>query len=406
MAAVKNADSRTIDELIADYRHGFSLEQRFYTDPEVYDLELERVINRNWILAGHVSEFIEAGDFKVISVGRESAILVRGADGELRAFANVCRHRGSLVCLEPAGNAHRFACPYHGWTYDTQGDLVAARDLADGIDKADYSLKPVSCGIVHGLILIAFTDNPPSLARCQEELAAPMAMFGFEDLRVAAVRDYPIPANWKLAIENYQECYHCATAHPEYSAMHSLMLDMKKRPRVQKAMRQRMPESGVDDYFIDRIDTAAPPGEIGFGYRRYALFDGYQTGSREGKPVAPLLGEFTGYDGGTSDLSLGGFSFLLAYSDHIVAYVFTPVDHGNSNCRIYWLVRGDAEADRDFDVDELTWLWDVTTNADIEIIRNNARGISSRYYEPGPFAGMEEAEQNWVLWVLGELERP
>ena len=406
MAAVKNADSRTIDELIADYRPGFSLEQRFYTDPEIYDLELERVICRNWVLGGHVSELPDAGDFKVIDVGRESAILVRSEDGELRAFANVCRHRGSIVCLESSGNARRFACPYHGWTYDTHGRLVAARDLPDSVDKADYSLKPISCEIVHGLILIAFTDDPPSLDRCREELAAPMEMFGFEDLKVAAVRDYEIAANWKLAVENYQECYHCATAHPEYSAMHSLMLDMKKRPRVQEALLKRMPDCGVDDYFVDRIDTAAPEGEIGFGYRRYALFEGYLTGSREGKPVAPLLGRFSDYDGGASDFSFGGFSFLLAYSDHVVAYVFTPVDHENCICRIYWLVRDDAEAGGDYDLDELTWLWDVTTKADVTIIRNNARGIASRYYEPGPFSGMEEAEQNWVQWVLGELARP
>ena len=406
MTAVKNADSRTIDELIADYRPGFSLEQRFYTDPDVYGLELERVICRNWVLAGHVSEFADAGDFRVFRVGRESAILVRGEDGELRAFANVCRHRGSLVCLEDAGNSLRFACPYHGWTYDTQGALVAARDLPDGVDKADYGLKPVSCEVVHGLILIAFTDDPPTLDRCRDELAAPMAMFDFEGLKVAAVRDYAIGANWKLAVENYQECYHCATAHPEYAAMHTLTLDHRKRPRLQEALRKRMPACGVDYYFVDRIDTAAPPGEIGFGYRRYALFDRYKTGSREGKPVAPLLGQFSDYDGGASDFSFGGFSFLLAYSDHVVAYVFTPIDHGNVSCRIYWLVRGDAEEGRDYDVDELVWLWDVTTKADVDIIQNNARGVATRFYEPGPFCGMEDAEQNWVRWVLGEMARP
>ena len=257
MTGVSNADTRTVDELIADYRAGYSLEQRFYTDPDVYELELERVIYPNWILAGHVSEFSNSGDFKVLAVGRESALVVRGEDGGLRAFANVCRHRGSLVCLESEGNARRFACPYHGWTYDTEGALVAARDLPETIDKSEFGLRTVSCELVHGLVLIAFCDDPPSLERCRAELAAPMAMFDFENLKVAAVRDYPIAANWKLAIENYQECYHCATAHPEYAAMHTLMLDRKKRPRVQEAMRARMPACGVDDYSIDRLDTAA-----------------------------------------------------------------------------------------------------------------------------------------------------
>ena len=406
MNCATQADLRTIDELIADHRPGFALEQRFYTDPAVYELELAHVIGRNWVLAGHTSEFASSGDFKVVNVGRESAILVRGEDDELRAFANVCRHRGSTVCLMEKGNATRFACPYHGWTYDSRGALVAARDMPADADFADYGLSPVSCAIVHGLVLIAFTDNPPSLERCRAELAEPMAMFGFDDLKVAAVRDYPIAANWKLAIENYQECYHCATAHPEYATRHTLMLDHRKRPRVQAAMRERMPACNVTEYEIDRIDTAAPEGEIGFGYSRTAMFDGYLTGSREGAPLAPLLGELTGYDGGASDFSFGGFSFLLAYSDHVVAYVFTPVDHGHSMCRIYWLVRSSAEEGRDYTLDELTWLWDVTTEADVEIIQNNARGIASRYYSPGPLSGMETGQQNWIQWVLDEMARP
>ena len=105
----------SIDKLIRSKRPGFSLAQPFYTDPAVYELELERIVYRNWILAGHVSELPATGDFKVVRVARESAIIVRGEDGELRAFANVGRHRGALVCLEERGNTRRFTCPYHGW---------------------------------------------------------------------------------------------------------------------------------------------------------------------------------------------------------------------------------------------------------------------------------------------------
>ena len=103
----------------------FALDQRFYTDPEIYDLEVDRIINRNWILAGHQSELPEPGDFKVFRVAKESAIIVRGSDGTLKAFANVCRHRGSLVCLEERGNTRKFTCPYHGWMYDIDGNLTA-----------------------------------------------------------------------------------------------------------------------------------------------------------------------------------------------------------------------------------------------------------------------------------------
>ena len=118
-----------------------------------------------------------------------------------------------------------------------------------------------------------------------------------------------------------------------------------------------------------------------------------------------MLGDLKGYDGGASDFSLGPFSFLLAYSDHVVCYVFTPTDMGNSKCDIYWLVRNDAQEGKDYDVEELTWLWDVTTESDKQIIVNNWKGVRSRYYRPGPFSGMEQQERVYVEWILQELGR-
>lgn len=406
MGADTKEDKRSIAELIADYQQGYSLDQRFYSDPEIYEFELERIIYRNWILAGHVSEFRDAGDFKVFNAARESAIIVRGEDGTIRGFANVCRHRGSLVCLESQGHADRFSCPYHGWTYDLDGKLVAARSMPDDFDLSRHSLKPVSVDVVHGLVFVCFTDRPPSLEGCKRDLAEPMAMFDFENLKVIASKTYDIPANWKLSVENYQECYHCATAHPEYATMHTLMLDPAMRARVQDRMKARWEACGIKDIVHDYVDTNARPGEMGYGYSRTALFDRYSTGSRDGQPVAPLLGRLKDYDHGASDFTLGGFSFMLVYSDHAVAYVFTPVQHQRSRCQIYWLVRGDAVEGRDYEVDEVTWLWDVTTLSDKEIIANNSAGVHSRYYEPGPLSKMERPEQRYINWILAELQRP
>ncbi len=396
---------RHVLQLIKKQKPGYSLDQAFYTDPDVYALELERIITRNWILAGHLSEWPQQGDFKVFKVAGEAAIIVRGSDGQLKAFANVCRHRGSLVCLEEQGNAKKFTCPYHGWMYNIDGELIAARSMPVDFDKSSLALKPVSVGIVHGLVFVAFCDDPPSLDGAIAELADAMAMFDFEGLKVAAHKSYDIPANWKLSVENYQECYHCATAHPEYAQMHTLMLDRNKRGRVQHHMLSRMQACGLKQIEIDRIDTAAPVGETGYGYSRTALFDGYLTGSRDGKPLAPLLGELTDYDGGASDFSFGPLSFLLAYSDHVVAYVFTPVDIENSRCDIYWLTRADAVAGKDYDVQELVWLWDITTQADKTIIVNNSKGVHSKFYEPGPFSDMEQAERVYIEWILQQLAK-
>jgi len=398
-------DNRTIDELIASQKPGHALEQRFYTDPDIYDLEIERIVSRSWIMAGHVSELPNTGDFKVVAIAHESIILVRGSDGEINAFANVCRHRGSLVCLEASGNTKKFSCPYHGWMYGIDGNLMAARSMADGFDKSAHSLNKVAVDTIGGLILVCLGDNPASLEKARNDLAEPMAMFGFDNLKLAAYKSYDIDANWKLSIENYAECYHCATAHPEYAQMHTLTVDDKKRDRVQGHMFEKMEACGLRNIELDFTDTQVPAGEFGYAYSRTALFEGYLTGSREGKPVAPLLGDLKDYDGGASDFGLGGFSFLLAYSDHVVCYVFTPVDLNNSKCEIYWLVRGDAQEGKDYDVEELTWLWDVTTHADKTIIVNNSKGVHSQFYKPGPFSEMEHLERTYIEWILRELQR-
>lgn len=398
-------DARPIRELIACQRPGWSLERRFYVDPEIYKLEIDQVVMRNWIFAGHQSQLAEPGDFKSFNVAGESAIIVRGEDNEIRAFANVCRHRGSRVCLEESGNARKFECPYHAWTYDTEGKLIGARDMGADFDKGKYGLHRVSIEVVHGLIFICFCDDPPSLDDAIRDLAEPMAMFGFNSLKVAASRTYPIAANWKLSVENYQECYHCAPAHAEYAKMHTLMLDDKKIERVQKHMLEKMPSCGLTEVNFDFTDTEAPPGQQGYGYSRTAMFEGYKTGSRDGEPVAPLLGKLTDYDGGASDFTIGPMSFFLAYSDHVVGYVFTPVDQTNCKCEIYWMVRDDAVEGKDYNVEELVWLWDVTTYADEKIIVDNWKGVNSRYYQPGPFSGMEALEKRWIEWILHELRR-
>ena len=161
---------------------------------------------------------------------------MRSKEGTLNAFANVCRHRGSLVCLEKQGSTRKFKCPYHGWVYNIDGKLIAARNMPSDFDKADYSLHQLSIDVLHGMIFVCFSDSPPSLAAAKRDLNEPMAMFDFENLKVAAQKTYPIDANWKLSIENYQECYHCATAHPDYAKMHTLTLDDNKRDRVQGHM--------------------------------------------------------------------------------------------------------------------------------------------------------------------------
>lgn len=397
--------SNGIADLLQQHKPGWALEQRFYLDPDIYRMELERIVLHHWIMAGHVSEIPRPGDFLLHKVANESAIVVRGSDHSINAFANVCRHRGSLVCVEASGSVSQFQCPYHGWIYDIDGQLSAARSMPEDFDKSTHGLHRVSVEVVGGFVLVSFDSNPPSLQGARRDLDEPLRMFGTDQLRVAARKIYPIAANWKLAVENYMECYHCANAHPDYARMHTLMLDPKRRERLQDSMRSRFAACGIRDVVIDRSELNARAGESGYSYWRQAMFEGYQTGSRDGAPVAPLLGDLQGYDGGASDFGIGPFTFLLAYSDHIVGYVFTPMDEKSCQCEVYWFVRGDAVEGTDFELAELMWLWDKTTELDEQIIATNWKGVNSRFYRPGPFSRMEEPEKLYTEWIVSELQR-
>ena len=136
---------------------------------------------------------------------------------------------------------------------------------------------------------------------------------------------------------------------------------------------------------------------------RYALYDGVKTGARGGKPVAPLMGAFTGYDGGVTSTHLGPASFFIAYADHAVLYRFIPRTALTCEMEVAWLVRGGARAGVDYRLDELTWLWTVTSEADKRITEENQKGVNSLYYQPGPYAPVEQNAIRYVAWYLGEI---
>lgn len=166
-------------------------------------------------------------------------------------------------------------------------------------------------------------------------------------------------------------------------------MDAERVKPFNEAMLPRANELGIPTDTVDRVGDLCPPGSVDFTFSRHSLYDGYLTGSQSGQPVAPLLGELKGYDGGACDLYVGIFNPMLVYCDHAVIYRFIPVDKDNSIQEIIWLVREDAVEGQDYDKAELTWLWDVTTIADKLIIEKNQEGVRSRYYEPGQLAGME-----------------
>src|SRR5687768_16287278 len=157
--------SPEIARLVAEHCPGGPLERDFYVAQEVFEADLARIFHRHWIFAGYAFQVARPGDFFTYKVGTESVIVVRDRAGEIRAFHNVCRHRGSRICKAEQGNAHRLVCPYHRWTYELDGALVLDTSKEFGVDRAGYSLKPVAIENAAGLLFISLSASPPDFSQ-------------------------------------------------------------------------------------------------------------------------------------------------------------------------------------------------------------------------------------------------
>ncbi|MEU6251426.1 aromatic ring-hydroxylating dioxygenase subunit alpha [Streptomyces sp. NPDC047043] len=202
-----------------------TLSGEHYTDPEIFALEQERIFEAMWFCVARASELAKPGQFRTYQVGRESVLVSRSRDGSLKGFLNICRHRGAKLCTEESGEVKRaFQCPYHAWTYGLDGKLVAAPNLTSmpDIDRVQYGLINVHIREWLGYVWVCLADAPPSfeetvigdvVARLGDTES--IENYGIEDLQVGRRITYDVKANWKLIIENFMECYHCATIHPE-----------------------------------------------------------------------------------------------------------------------------------------------------------------------------------------------
>ncbi len=413
------AESAWIDALVEAQRPGFSLDQAFYTRPEIFARDRERILRNHWIMAGHVSQIPAAGDYRLFDLAGESIIVIRDAEGAVRAHYNVCRHRGSHVLPGPQGNARSLTCRYHGWTYGADGCLLAAPRMRAEFRAARYGLKPCALRVVEGLIFVSLADPPgPAIADVEQGLAPYLRLHGIGEARVAHSATWPVDANWKLTVENYLECYHCKPAHPQYCGVEikadkigdgspAALERYEARYRDWHAraasLGATLPEFGTEL----PLDARLPRAQFGAAYRA-PLRASYVSATEDGKPAAPLMGGFRDYDGGETALGLGPFTYMLAYNDYATFFQFVPRDVEKSDIVITWLVKGTAREGMDFERDRVTWLWQVTTEQDKSIIEANAAGIRSSRYEPGPSSVLEydlDGFREWYLGVLGPESR-
>lgn len=395
--------SETAQGALDTWNGGRSLPGVLYRDATTYEEEIQRIFFKSWLYVGHASQIPERGDYFLFNIAGESVIVVRDGEGQINALLNVCRHRGSRICDEATGRASRLVCRYHGWTYGLDGSLRAAGHTPAEFDKTKLGLRRLHTRVFVGLIFINFDAAPAPFEAIANDLAAPLAPYALERSKVAHRQNYPIASNWKLAVENYCECYHCAPAHPEYTVGHGRAIPRAEQAALLPEVMARAPEAGLTQHDIRRSWLDAQALGVECAFERYPLLRGHQTGSRDGKRVAPFLGTIKAYDGGATDLHLGPMTFGLAYCDHVVLYRFTPRGLHNTDCEITWLVNETAVEGKDYDRAALTWLWDVTTVADKEIIERNQLGVDSRFYEPGPLSPMEDFTLRFLQWYVATM---
>lgn len=394
-----------LEELIRRQPSDHSLLQDFYVSPDIYRHELDRVILRHWQCVGHVSQIPKPGDYVLFEIDRESVIIIRGADGVVRALANVCRHRGSRICDRPSGHAKGvLVCPYHAWTYKLDGALRSARMMPKEFDTSQHGLKQLPLELIEGLIFVSLAMEPLGLAQVEDMLHTTVGPFGWADARVIHKVCYTIEANWKLALENQVECYHCGPAHPDFSKVHGQ--GHAEAATCSPEIMSRMKAQGIDIRMRDQWALKARPGEEADYCMRYSMHGDAVTASEDGKPVAPLMGRLTTYDGGFTVFYVGMLNHFLAYGDYGAIFRYTPRSVSRTELHVTWLVRGDAEQTVDFNVERVTWLWRVTTAADKKIVEDNQAGVLSRYYRPGPYAlPIESNTQRLIEWYLSEMTR-
>jgi Rieske 2Fe-2S family protein len=395
-----------VSELVARQRPGFCLEQPFYNDQQVFEHDVQRIFLPSWQFAGHAARIPNVGDYFLFKTVGESVILARGRDDEIHAFINVCRHRGSRVCLADEGNAKAFVCPYHAWTYGLDGTLLSAKTMPADFNATEYGLHRCHVRTIEGLIYINLSERPEDFEPVVRDAIEYFHRYELERTKIAERLVWNVSANWKLVWENFQECYHCGPAHPEYcSVMDHALGETIGSARTREAFAE---------YTAHWKALAAAQGLLtesklrdtadkSFSVNRHPIKPGFLTQSPDGQPAAPLLGHVAAYDGGMTTLSMYPGHFVTVASDHAIAFRFTPQDVTHTEVELTWLVREGAEAGTDYDADRLTWLWRVTTDQDKQIVDDNQAGVNSRFYQPGPYADTEPGVKHFVNWYLRQI---
>jgi phenylpropionate dioxygenase-like ring-hydroxylating dioxygenase large terminal subunit len=404
-------NSGVIARLAANTRIGYSLEREFYCGDAVFAADMERVIGRKWIVAGHVDRVRNKGDYFLFKIGNESIIIIRSDASTINAFYNVCRHRGSLICTKHEGHVARLTCGYHAWSYGLDGALLAARLMPADFSKQDNGLHRCASRVFHGFIFINLSaQGPDDFDATFGDLAPYLDFHGFSTAKIAHAQSYPTTANWKLVVENFVECYHCVSAHPEFCSMHppEALIAFGAGPSSGPADAVEKYLPAVKAWETRAASLGRPIGTIDDGPEsshlrlllQRTIREGFETETQDGRPASSLMGKRLGFDQGRMYLSFSPFTQLVATNDFAVLFLFTPRSTMSTDVDLYWLVDGKAS---EVDVKRMIWGWDETTKQDKVITENNQAGILSKHYQPGRYSEHERRVVTFQQWYLAQF---
>ena len=342
--------------------HAKTLPARYYTDPRLFDQEIERFFGERWFCAGRADAIPNAGDYFLREVAGESLVIVRDQD-LVRAFYNVCRHRGTRLCGAAEGRFEgRILCPYHGWTYGLDGRLMGAPHMEGvGFAREDYPLHTVSTSLWDGHIFLHLGKKAKPLARQLGALPKKFAAWRMEELRLGRRIVYDVKANWKLVVLNYNECLHCPLVHPGLNRLTDY-LGADNEPPSETYIGGAMGFSGGAQTMNDdgRLRRAYLPGLDEFQRRHVYYY-----------AIYPNL-------------------LLALHPDYMLIHTLWPraVDRTEIVCE--WYFHPSELAKPGFDGSDAVAFWDRTNREDWHIVEQSQLGIQSRAYTPGPYSRREE----------------
>ncbi|GAA0587709.1 aromatic ring-hydroxylating dioxygenase subunit alpha [Halomonas salifodinae] len=373
-------------EMLRSRQRNFSLPQPFYNDERVFALDMQEIFGKEWLFAGMTSEIPTKGNFMTVEIGDNPVILVRGNDGQVHGFYNVCRHRGSRLCVKEKGKVAKLVCPYHQWTYELDGRLLfAGSDMGENFDLNQYGLKPVQVKTGGGFIFVSLADEPPAIDDFLATLEHYLAPYDMENTKVAVESSIVEQCNWKLVIENNRECYHCNGSHPEL--LNSLQeFDDTDDPRATPAYKALVAKKQAD------WDALQVPWQLQrFGKRnrltRTPLLDGAVSMTMDGKPACQkLMGRLQSPDLGSLRILHLPNSWNHFMGDHALVFRVLPLGPQQTLVTTKWLVHKDAVEGVDYDPAEMRKVWDATNDQDRRLAEENQRGINSQAYQPGPYS--------------------